>query len=176
MHPSFRGESDLPNGLKRGFATTNPNARRERQMNDNDAKLTRVYTAVTGGTVEEDIPDQPDAGEAADPNFDLFIEAAAGNAVGTSGTPYTLTITAVNETKQAVLPAPYSSVIATQAFNNASGWKANGDDFVKTQNITLPVPVPGPSAPNDLYRFYVSLVTPGLQIASFAESNLFMLV
>jgi len=144
-------------------------------MNVNDAKLTRVYTAVTGGTVEEDIPDQPDAGEPADPNFDLFIEAAAGNDVGTSGTPYTLTITAVNETKQVVLPGPYSAVL-NQAFDAANGWASNGDDFVKTQSITLPVPTPAPSAPNDLYRFYVSLVTPGLQIASFAESNLFMLV
>jgi hypothetical protein len=143
-------------------------------MNDTDARLTRVYTAVTGGTVEEDIPDQPDAGETADPNFDLFIEAAAGNNVGTSGTPYTLTITAVNVTKQQILPA-YSSVLP-QAFDSANGWKPNGDDFVKTQNITFSVPAPAPSTPNDLYRFYVSLVTPGLQIASFAESNLFMLV
>lgn len=143
-------------------------------MNDNDARLTRVYTAVTGSTVEEDIPDQPDAGEAADPSFDVFIEAAAGNNIGTSGTPHTLTITAVNETKQAVVAA-YSSV-TNQAFNAANGWVSSGDDFVTTQNITLPTPAPAPSAPNDLYRVYVSLVTPNLQIASFAESNLFMLV
>src|SRR6266496_884072 len=129
-----------------------PKFRKETTMNDNDARLTRVYTAVTGGTVEEDIPDQPDAGEPADPDFDLFIEAAAGNNIGNSGTPYTLTITAVNA---------------------ANGWASNGDDFVKTQGITLPTPAPAPSAPNDLYRFYVSLVTPSLQIASFAESNLF---
>src|SRR5258708_28163642 len=115
-------------------------------MNDNDARLTRVYTAVTGSTVEEDIPDQPDAGEAADPNFDVFIEAAAGNNLGNSGTPYTLTITAVNETKQAVVGA-YSSV-ASEAFNAANGCAPNGDGFVKTQNITLPTPPPAPRAPN----------------------------
>ena len=143
-------------------------------MQDNDARLTRVYTAVTGSTVQEDIPDQPDAGEAADANFDLFIEAAAGNAVGTAGTPYTLTITGVNVTKQAVVPQLSSA--AGQAFNAAYGWASSGDDFVKTQNITFPLPLPGPNAPSDLYRFYVSLVAPNLQIASFAESNLFMLV
>src|SRR5271165_2854092 len=99
MHPSFRGESDLPNGLKRGCATTTRMQEGKRQVNDNDARLTRVYTAVTGGSVQEDIPDQPDAGEAADADFDLFIEAAAGNNVGNSATPYTLTITAVNVTK-----------------------------------------------------------------------------
>ncbi len=174
MHPSFRGESDLPNGLKRGCATTTRMQEGKRQVNDNDARLTRVYTAVTGGSVQEDIPDQPDAGEAADADFDLFIEAAAGNNVGNSATPYTLTITAVNVTKNVVLPG-YSPVLP-QAFVAADGWKPNGDDFVKTQNITFPVPAPAPSAPNDLYRFYVSLVTPGLQVASFAESNLFMLV
>jgi len=143
-------------------------------MQDNDARLTRVYTAVTGSTVEEDIPDQPDAGESADANFDLFVEAAAGNAIGTSGTPYTLTITGVNVTKQVVVPQLSSA--AGQAFNAGGGWTSSGDDFVKTQNMTFPLPLPAPSAPNDLYRFYVSLVTPNLQIASFAESNLFMLV
>src|SRR5258708_18148718 len=133
-------------------------------MNDNDARLTRVYTAVTGSTVEEDIPDQPDAGEAADPNFDVFIEAAAGNNLGNSGTPYTLTITAVNETKQAVVGA-YSSV-ASEAFNAANRWAPNGDDFVQTQNIPLPTPSPAPSAPNNLYPVSDSLRTPTPLIAS----------
>lgn len=143
-------------------------------MQDNDARLTRVYTAVTGSTVEEEIPDQPDAGEPADANFDLFVEAAAGNAIGTSGTPYTLTITGVNVTRQVVVPQLSSA--AGEAFNAGGGWTSSGDDFVKTQNITFSLPLPAPSQPSDLYRFYVSLVTPNLQIASFAESNLFMLV
>jgi hypothetical protein len=146
----------------------------ETKMQDNDARLTRVYTAVTNSTVQEDIPDQPDAGEPADPNFDMFVEAAAGNAIGSTGMPYTLTITGVNVTKQVVVPQLTSAV--GQAFNAASGWTPSGDDFVKTQNITFPLPLPAPNAPNDLYRFYVSLVTPNLQIASFVESNLFMLV
>ena len=143
-------------------------------MQDNDARLTRVYTAVTGSSVQEDIPDQPDAGEVADANFDLFIEAAAGNAIGTSGTPYTLTITGINVTKLIVVGA--LTLTQSQAFNAGSGWTSSGDDFVKTQNITFALPLPAPNTPNDLYRFYVSLVTPNLQIASFVESPLFMLV
>ena len=47
---------------------------------------------------------------------------------------------------------------------------------MKTQNITFTLPLPAPSTPNDLYRFYVSMVTPNFQIASLVESNLFMLV
>ena len=143
-------------------------------MNDNDARLTRVFTALTGSTVEEDIPNQPDTGEAADTDFDLFIEAAAGNNVGSSSTPYTLTITGVNVTKQVVVPT--LSSVNSQAFNTGNGWVSSGDDFVKTQNITFSLPLPSPSAPNDLFRFYVSLVTPNFQIASLTESNLFMLV
>ena len=143
-------------------------------MNDYDARLTRVYTALTGSTVEEDIPNQPDTGEPADADFDLFIEAAAGNNVGSSSTPYTLTITGVNVTKQVVVPALSSA--SGEAFNAANGWISSGDDFVKTQNLTFTLPLPAPSMPNDLYRFYVSLVTPNFQIALFAESNLFMLV
>jgi len=154
--------------------TTNPKAKKETTMNDNDARLTRVYTALTGSTVEEDVPNMPDVGEAADADFDLFIEGAAGNNVGSSATPYTLTITGVNVTKQAVVPA--LSSVNSQAFNAANGWVSSGDDFVKTQNITFTLPLPAPSAPNDLYRFYVSMVTPNFQIASLVESNLFMLV
>jgi hypothetical protein len=143
-------------------------------MNDNDARLTRVYTALTGSTVEENIPNQPDTGEPADTDFDLFVEVAAGNGVGSTGIPYTLTITGVNETKQVVVPELSSE--NSQAFDASNGWASNGDDFVKTQNITFNLPLPGPNGPNDLYRFYVSLVTHNLQIASLAESNLFMLV
>jgi hypothetical protein len=143
-------------------------------VNDTDARLTRAYTALTGSAVQEDVPNQPDTGEPADANFDLLIEAAAGNNVGSSSTPYTLTITGVNETRQLVVPQLSSA--SNQAFDAASGWVSSGDDFVKTENVTFKLPLPGPNAPRDLYRFYVSLVTPNFQVASFAESNLFMLV
>jgi hypothetical protein len=143
-------------------------------MQDNDARLTRAYTAITGSTVEEDIPNQPDSGEPADTDFDLFVEAAAGNAIGTTGEPYTLTITGVNVTKQVVVAQLTSA--AGQAFNAANGWTSSGDDYVKTQKITFTLPLAAPNAPKDLYRFYVSLVSDNLQIASFTESNLFMLV
>jgi hypothetical protein len=146
----------------------------ENAMNDNHASLTRVYTALTGSTVEENAPNQPDVGEPPDADFDLFIEAAAGNNIGSSSTPYTLTITGVNMTKQAVIPALTS--VTNQAFDAANGWTSSGDDFVKTQRLTFALPLPAPNAPNDLYRFYVSLVTPNRQIASLAESNLFILL
>ena len=145
-------------------------------MNDNDARLTRVYTALTGSTVEENTPNMPDVGEPPDTDFDLFLEAAAGNDVGSSSIPYTLTITGVNVSKQVVVPQ--LSSVSNQAFNANPGndWIDSGDDKVKTQRLTFNLPLKAPNAPKDLYRFYVSLVTPNFQIATFAESNLFILL
>jgi len=143
-------------------------------MNDNHASLTRVYTALTDSIVEENAPNQPDVGEQPDADFDLFVEAAAGNNIGSSSTPYTLTITGVNVTKQAVVPQLTS--VSAQAFNAGNGWTTSGDDFVKTQRLTFNLPLPRPNEANDLYRFYVSMVTPNFQIASLAESNLFILL
>jgi hypothetical protein len=145
-------------------------------MNDDDARLTRVYTALTGSTVEESTPNQPDVGEPPDPNFDLFLEAAAGEKIGSTSAPYTLTITGVNLTKQVVVPELCS--VSNEAFNANPGndWIDSGDDKVKIERKTFNLPLKAPSGPNDLYRFYVSLVTPNYQIATFAESNVFILV
>jgi hypothetical protein len=144
-------------------------------VNANDARLTRVYTAVTGSVVEDNAPNVPDPGEAHDLDFDLFVEAAAGAVIGNSGAPYTLTITCVNETKQTVVPAPFTSVSA-QTFSAANNWTSSGDDFVTTQRTTFPLPKSPPNQVNDLYRFYVSLVNQNFQVVSFAESELFILV
>jgi len=114
------------------------------------------------------------ARELHDADFDLLVEAAAANLIGSSGIPYILTITGVNVTKQAVVPA--LSSVSNQEMNAANGWSSSGDDFVKTHRITFYLALPAPNSPSDIYRFYVSLVTPNPQIVSFAESNLFILV
>ena len=98
-------------------------------MNANDAKLMRVYTALTDSTVEDSAPNVPDPGEPHDTDFDLFVEAAAGSVIGNSSSPYTLTTTLVNVTKQKVVGAPFSTV-ENQAFNAGTGWQTSGDDFV----------------------------------------------
>ena len=144
-------------------------------MNANDAKLMRVYTALTDSTVEDSAPNVPDPGEPHDTDFDLFVEAAAGSVIGNSSAPYTLTTTLVNVTKQKVVGAPFSTV-ENQAFNAGSGWQTSGDDFVLTHRKTFPLPPASANSINDLYRFYVSMVTPGLRVVSFAGSRLFILV
>jgi hypothetical protein len=79
-------------------------------------------------------------------------------------------------TKQQVVPQLTS--VSKQAFNANPGndWINSRDDWVKTQRMTFQLPLPAPNAPNDLYRFYVSLVTSNSQIATCAESNLCILV
>ena len=74
---------------------------RRSDINDNDAKLTRLYTAEPGSQAEDELPNSPSA-DAPAANFDLILEAAAGEQLGDSMAPYSLTITAIAET--AVVP------------------------------------------------------------------------
>ena len=143
-------------------------------MNAYHARVTCVYTAPEGGTVEDDAPNLPDSGRH-EPGFDVIVNAAAGAAIGDCGAPYTLTITLVNLTKQASVGTPFSFV-KQQKFDAATGWTSSRDDFVLTYRAHFPDAPPPPNAAHDLYRFYVSMVTPGLRVVSFAGSRLFILV
>ena len=62
-------------------------------MNASDATLTGLATAHTGSTAGHPAPNAPAAS-----SFDLILHAAAGSALGNSGTPYTLTISAIDLT------------------------------------------------------------------------------
>jgi hypothetical protein len=62
-------------------------------VNAEHATLTGLATAQTGSTVEDTAPNAPAAG-----SFDLILQAVAGGALGNSGTPYTLTISAIDLT------------------------------------------------------------------------------
>jgi hypothetical protein len=74
---------------------------RRSDINDNDAKLTRLYTAELGSQAEDELPNSPSA-DAPAANFDLIHEAVAGEQLGDGMAPYSLTITAIDET--AVVP------------------------------------------------------------------------
>ena len=56
----------------------------------NDAELTELFTASTGVNVEDNEPNTgPPAGPPAN-NFDVRLQAVAGNAIGNSGADYEL--------------------------------------------------------------------------------------
>jgi hypothetical protein len=143
-------------------------------MNANDAKLTEITTAQSGSTVEDNAPNAP-----AQPGFDIVVEAVAGNAIGNSGAPYTLTITAIDLT--AVAPATDLNPVFTtqQYFDGPTGWKPNGPDFEYSASFPVTVPVTGIGArkyADHVLQYVASLVNQNGQIVSILESDPFVLV
>src|SRR5947209_1228859 len=141
-------------------------------MNANDAMLTELTTAHTGSTVEDNAPNAP-----ADASFDLVIEAVAGTAVGNSGAPYTITISAIDLT---AVGQPWPPQVLAQAFNPATGWKLSGagPDYECSQTFPIAVPGGGPGGPlaGHTLPFAASLVSQGAQIVSIIQGDSFVLV
>jgi hypothetical protein len=140
-------------------------------VNANDATLTELATAQSGSMVGDDAPNAPASG-----GFDLIIGAVAGSALGSSGVPYTLTISAIDLT---AISQPWLPQILRGAFDAASGWKLSGTgpDYECTQTIPNTVPG-GPGGPlaGHILQFAASLVSQGGQIVSIMQSDPFVLV
>ena len=136
-------------------------------MNANDATLTVLATAQTGSRVTD-----PAAG-----GFDVVLEAAAGSALGSSGAPYTLTISAIDLTE---VTQPWPAQAFLQAFDTASGWalSGTGPDYACSQvfGYTVPGGAPGGPLAGHTLQFVASLVSQGAQIASVIRSDPFVLV
>jgi hypothetical protein len=141
-------------------------------MNANDAALTVVATAQTGSTVADTAPNAP-----ANSGFDLIVHVVAGSGLGSSGAPYTLTLSAVELT---TLTQPWPTRTLHQAFNPAHGWalSGTGPHYQCTQAlpITLPGSAPGGPLAGHTLQYVASLVSPGAQIASIRYSDPFVLV
>ena len=140
-------------------------------MNANDATLTGLATAQAGSRVADNTPNAP-----ASSGFDLVMEAVAGSALGSSGAPYTLTISAIDLT---TVSQPWPPRILHQAFDAASGWKLSGTgpDYECTQ--TIPTTVPGgPGGPlaGHTLQFVATLLSHGAQIVTIRHSNPFVLI
>ena len=130
-------------------------------MNANDAALTEMATAQSGSMVKDDAPNAP-----AGSGFDLILGAVAGSALGSSGAPYTLTISVIDLT---AVSQPWPPQILHQAFDAASGWtlRGTGPDYESTQAIPHSVPG-GPGGPlaGHALQFVASLVSQGAQIVT----------
>ena len=141
-------------------------------MNANDATLTGLATAQTGSTVADNTPNAP-----ANRGFDLVLHAAAGSALGSSGAPYTLTISAIDLT---AVSQPWPPQTLRQAFDAASGWQLSGTgpDYECSQTFPIAVPGGGPGGPlaGHTLQCVASLVSRGAQIASIIHSAPFVLV
>src|SRR5262249_57808369 len=96
-------------------------------VNANNATLTALATAHTGSTVEDTAPNAPAAG-----TFDLVLDAVAGSALGSSGAPYTLTISAIDLT---AVTQGWPTRTLLQAFDtaNASIRRGTAPPYQRTQ-------------------------------------------
>jgi hypothetical protein len=141
-------------------------------VNANDATLIALATAQTGSTVADNTPNAP-----ANPGFDLVLHAVAGSALGSSGAPYTLTISAIDLT---AVSAPWPPQTLHQAFDAASGWQLSGTgpDYQCTQTFPIAVPGGGPGGPlaGHTLQCMACLVSQGAQIASIIHSHPFVLL
>ena len=141
-------------------------------MDANDAMLTALATAQTGSTIGHTAPNAP-----ASASFDLVVDAVAGSSLGSSGAPYTLTISAIDLT---AVSQGWPTQTLHQAFDTANGWELSGagPDYRCTQTVAVPVPGGGPGGPlaGHALQCVASRVSQGAQIASIIHSDPFVLV
>ena len=141
-------------------------------MNANDAALTVVATAQTGSTVADTAPNAP-----ANSGFDLIIHVVAGSGLGSSGAPYTLTISAIDLT---AVTQGWPTLTLHQSFDAASGWNpgGTGQGYQCTQTFPVPVPGGGPGGPlaGHTLQCVASLISRGAWIVSIIHSKPFVLV
>jgi hypothetical protein len=141
-------------------------------VNANDATLTELATAHTGSTVKNNAPNAPAAG-----TLDLLLAAAAGSALGSSGAPYTLTISAIDLT---AVTQGWPTQTLHQAFDTANGWtlSGTGPNYQCTQTFAIPVPGGGPGGPlaGHTLQCVASLISQGAQTVSIILSDPFVLV
>lgn len=142
----------------------------------NDAELTELYTASTGCDVEDNEPNTPAPGGGAPAvNFELQLEALAGNVIGAGGGDYELTVTAIDDT----LAAPNNAMspgLLNQEFDAVNGWVAcgAGGNFTKKQTFLINVPASGVRGHE--FHYIATLVAVDNGVVSFIESNRFILV
>ena len=143
-------------------------------VNANDATLTELSTAHTGSMINDTAPNAPAAS-----TFDLVLGAVAGSVLGSSGAPYTLTISAIDLT---AVTQGWPTQTLHQAFDAANGWTLSGPgpgpDYRCIRTFAVPVPGGGPGGPlaGHTLQCVASLVSQGAQIVSIIHSNLFVLV
>jgi len=143
-------------------------------VNANDAQLIEVLTAQHGSTIQDNAPNAPAPGQAAAATFDVVIEGNAGNVIGNSAAPYTLTVTAT-DLSATTTAANLNPVIPAQSFS-VPLWNKNGpDDYDTQQSFTVNVPNPNPYAGHVL-QYVASLVSVNGQVVSILQSEPFTLV
>jgi hypothetical protein len=141
--------------------------------NANDAELTELYTAATGFDVEDDEPNTGRPGDPPATNYDLHVEAVAGNAIGNGSGDYRIELICIDET----LAAPNASMsrAVNQQFRQLDGWNPGGGagNYLKEETFNIAVPA---NVRGHVFRYVGTLVSVNNEVVSFIESNRFVLV
>jgi len=145
-------------------------------MSANDAQLTRIVTTSTGTTTEDSEPNTPAPGAAPGTDFELLVEAVAGNVIGSTLAPYTLTLTCIDEVLAAPNPAMSVGPLNQKFGDSGDGWTgpvgAVGNlTLTKKLRIKVPNGVRGHA-----FHYIGTLVDQPGNVVSFLHSNAFILV
>jgi len=148
-------------------------------MNANDARLVRLFTAETGSNVPDDTPNA--SLSTPQTTFDLVLEGEAGNNIGGTGAPYTLTITCFDWSTGNLADPAMSPTVPAQTFDGngaATLWKKSGTNFLTQQVFRIPAGAGALPAgvKGHLFIYTVALVTQDFNIVSTTQSNLFLVV
>jgi hypothetical protein len=132
--------------------------------NANNARLVRIATRAWGGIIDSTTPLTAEGDR-----FEVVVEGRAGFVLGASGQPYTLEIGAFDITAGV---NPHSAANGftqrrVEQFDAAHGWPHKVAIFTVTLHDV-------PAVQGHLLRYYATL-TSANQIASFAESPIFLL-
>jgi hypothetical protein len=139
-------------------------------MDADDARLVRIYTAEANTFLENTTPNAAIPTPAA--NFDVVIEGQAGSAKGTSGQNYALRFDAVDLTA-GNKHIPFSGSFAQNFSTTFWTAIAPGGDF---RNVTSNNLVVTASEKGHIFQYTASLVTPNFDVVSFVVSEPFLIV
>jgi len=132
--------------------------------NANTAKLVRVTTRASGGSIFSDTPLS-----AVSYKFDVVVEGKSGQVLGGSGQPYGLRISALDLITGT---NPHSaannfSQERIERFDMAHGWPDKQATFTVRLNDVMAVQ-------GHLFRYY-AILSSANEIVSFVESPIFLL-
>jgi len=150
----------------------------------NDAEIVRVYTRAFNGGIEDRAPDLTVGGN----RFEVIVEAAAGSTRDNDGSPYTVSITALDITagqSAAVLAPPMNPPTLSQTFrtnsaslppvppgaSNISAWPGYEEKFVISLTAAEAALVVG-----HVFQYTAVLQATGDPIISITQSPPFTLV
>jgi hypothetical protein len=142
-------------------------------MNANDARIADAFTTGPNGVVPDNTPVD---GLAGGDKYDVVVQLEAGGVLGSSQSPYTVTLIAFNDDVGAAEPNLTPAEVK-ESFDgdptaaNAGLWKQSNNDFFR--EIRLPITVP--AGTTGQFHYNVKFVGSGKQVTELTSTAPFLL-